>query len=111
MVEDKLSENCEVEKVQGREEITVEELGKSGFIAGGREGGKGHGEGDQGAGGLGCGGQGGGGLGNGGGKDGKSEVSALGREMEAALASGITTDNVSNYSALPSHPSKRTIKF
>ena len=109
MVEDKLSENCEVEKVQGRE-ITVEELGKSGFIAGGREGGKGHGEGDQGAGGLGGGGQGGGGLGNGGGKDGKSEVSALGREMEAALASGITTDNVSNYSALPSHPSKRTIK-
>ena len=110
MVEDKLSENCKVEKVQ-RREITVEELGKSGFIAGGREGGKGHGEGDQGAGGLGCGGQGGGGLGNGGGKDGKSEVSALGREMEAALASGITTDNVSNYSALPSHPSKRTIKF
>ena len=110
MVEDKLSENCEAEKVQ-RREITVEELGKSGFIAGGREGGKGHGEGDQGAGGLGGGGQGGGGLGNGGGKDGKSEVSALGREMEAALASGITTDNVSNYSALPSHPSKRTIKF
>ena len=109
MVEDKLSENCEVEKKQ-RREITVEELGKSGFIAGGREGGKGHGEGDQGAGGLGGGGQGGGGLGNGGGKDGKSEVSALGREMEAALASGITTDNVSNYSALPSHPSKRTIK-
>ena len=109
MVEDKLSENCEVDKEQ-RREITVEELGKSGFIAGGREGGKGHGEGDQGAGGLGGGGQGGGGLGNGGGKDGKSEVSALGREMEAALASGITTDNVSNYSALPSHPSKRTIK-
>ena len=109
MVEDKLSENCEVEKKQ-RREITVEELGKSGFIAGGREGGKGHGEGDQGAGGLGGGGQGGGGLGNGGGKDGKREVSALGREMEAALASGITTDNVSNYSALPSHPSKRTIK-
>ena len=42
MVEDKLSENCEVEKVQ-RREITVEDLGKSGFIAGGREGGKGHG--------------------------------------------------------------------
>ena len=106
MVEDKLSENCEVEKKQ-RREITVEELGKSGFIAGGREGGKGHGEGDQGAGGLGGGGQEGGGLG---GKDGKSEVSALGREMEAALASGITTDNVSNYSALPSHASKRTTK-
>ena len=106
MVEDKLSENCEVEKVQ-RREITVEELDKSGFKAGGREGGKGHGEGDQAAGGLGGGGQGGGG---GGGKDGKREVSALGREMEAALASGITTDNVSNYSALPSHPSKRTIK-
>ena len=106
MVEDKLSENCEVEKVQ-RREITVEELGKSGFIAGGREGGKGHGEGDQGAGGLGGGGQGGGGLGNGGGKDGKREVSTLGREMEAALASGITTDNVSNYSAVPPHPSKQ----
>ena len=107
MVEDKLSENCEVEKVQ-RGEITVEEVGKSGFIAGGREGGKGRGEGDQGAGGLGGGGQGGGGkgLGIGGGKDGKREVSALGREMEAALASGITTDNVSNYSAFPSHPSK-----
>ena len=110
MVEDKLSENCEVDQVQ-RREITVEELGKSGFIAGGREGGKGHGEDDQGAGGLGGGGQGGGGLGNGGGKDGKSEVSALGREMEAALASGITTDNVSNYSALSSHPSKRTKMF
>ena len=87
----------------------MEEVGKSGFIAGGREGGKGHGEGDQGAGGLGGGGQGGGGLGNGGGKDGKREVSALGREMEAALASGITTADVSNYSAVPSHPSKRTI--
>ena len=110
MVEDKLSETCEVEKVQ-RREMTVEEVGKSGLIAGGCEGGKGHGEGDQGLGGLGGGGQGGGGLGNGGGKDGKSEVSALGREMEAALASGITTDNVSNYSDLPSHPSKRTIKF
>ena len=110
MVEDKLSETCEVEKVQ-RREMTVEEVGKSGLIAGGCEGGKGHGEGDQGLGGLGGGGQGGGGLGNGGGKDGKREVSALGREMEAALASGITTDNVSNYSALPSHPSKRTIKF
>ena len=106
MVEGKLSENCEVDKVQ-RREITVEELGKSGFIAGGRERGKGHGEDDQGEGGLGGGGQGGGG---GGGKDGKREVSALGREIEAALASGITTDNVSNYSALPSNPSKRTIK-
>ena len=97
MVEDKLSENSEVEKVQGRE-ITVEEVGKSGFIAGGREGGKGHGEGDQGAGGLGGGGQGGGGggLGNGGGKDGKREVSALGREMETALTSGISTADVSN---------------
>ena len=95
MVEDKLSENCEVEKVQ-RREITVEESGKSGFIAGGREGGKGHGEGDQGAGGLGGGGQGGGGLGNGGGKDGKREVSALGREMETALTSGISTADVSN---------------